>query len=202
MDAIEPQRGPAAAGILIGVTRIGTPSTDVGAQELGERDLGERILGERILGERMTALHAVIERLRRDCPWDRAQTHASLAPYTLDEAAELAEALQAADRALAGDDADHDAATAVEDLVGELGDVLLQVLMNTAIGEQAGTFTLVEVLETVEAKMLRRHPHVFERAPDSPEPSDGELSKQWESIKAAERKARSERIAARAARTG
>ena len=197
MDAIEPQRGPAAAGILIGVTRIGTPSTDVGVQDLGERDLGERILGER-----MMVLHAVVERLRRDCPWDRAQTHASLAPYALDEAAELAEALQAADRALVGDDADHDAATAVEDLVGELGDVLLQVLMNAAIGEQAGTFTLVEVLETVEAKMLRRHPHVFERAPDSPEPSDGELSKQWESIKAAERKARAQRIAARAARTG
>ncbi len=178
------------------------PSSDGEAPDGEAPDLGEPVLGERILGERMMALHSVIERLRRDCPWDRAQTHASLAPYALDEAAELAEALQAADRALAGDDADHDAATAVEDLVGELGDVLLQVLMNAAIGEQAGTFTLVEVLETIEAKMLRRHPHVFERAPGSPEPSDEELSKQWASIKAAEREARAERIAARAARTG
>jgi len=66
--------------------------------------------------------------------------------------------------------------------------------------EQAGTFTLVEVLETVEAKMLRRHPHVFQRDPNAPEPSDDELSVQWEAIKAAEREARAQRIAAREAR--
>ena len=149
------------------------------------------------LGARMVSLHGVIARLRRDCPWDRVQTHASLAPYALDEAAELAEALQAAHDALSADA--HDRATAIEDMVGELGDVLLQVLMNAAIGEQEGTFTLAEVLETVEAKMLRRHPHVFQRDPSAPEPSDAELSAQWEAIKAAEREARSRRIAARAA---
>ena len=156
------------------------------------------VTGAGDLGERMISLHGVIARLRRDCPWDRVQTHASLAPYALDEAAELAEALQAAQDALSGDA--HDRATAVEDMVEELGDVLLQVLMNAAIGEQEGTFTLAEVLETVEAKMLRRHPHVFERDPSDPEPSDAELSAQWEAIKAAERKARAARIAARAAR--
>ena len=117
------------------------------------------VTGAGDLGERMVPLHGVIARLRRDCPWDRVQTHASLAPYALDEAAELAEALQAAQDALSGDA--HDRATAVEDMVEELGDVLLQVLMNAAIGEQEGTFTLAEVLETVEAKMLRRHPQLL-----------------------------------------
>ena len=151
------------------------------------------------LGHRLVSLHEVIARLRRECPWDRVQTHASLAPYALDEAAELAEALRAADDALSGDT--HEAATAVEDMVSELGDLLLQVMMNAAIGEQAGTFTLAEVLETVEAKMLRRHPHVFLRDPNAPEPSDDELSVQWEAIKAAEREARARRIAARAAQT-
>lgn len=162
---------------------------------------GELPTGEQAdLGHRLVSLHEVITRLRRECPWDRVQTHATLAPYALDEASELAEALQAASEALAGDA--HQAATAIEDLVSELGDVLLQVLMNAAIGEQAGTFTLVEVLETVEAKMLRRHPHVFQRDPNAPEPSDDELSVQWEAIKAAEREARARRIAAREARKG
>ncbi|WP_419932808.1 MazG nucleotide pyrophosphohydrolase domain-containing protein [Candidatus Poriferisodalis sp.] len=162
---------------------------------------GEHTTGEQPdLGHRLVSLHEVITRLRRECPWDRVQTHATLAPYALDEASELAEALQAASEALAGDA--HQAATAIEDLVSELGDVLLQVLMNAAIGEEAGTFTLVEVLETVEAKMLRRHPHVFQRDPNAPEPSDAELSVQWEAIKAAEREARARRIAAREARKG
>ncbi|WP_419862655.1 MazG nucleotide pyrophosphohydrolase domain-containing protein [Candidatus Poriferisodalis sp.] len=150
------------------------------------------------LGHRLVSLHEVITRLRRECPWDRVQTHATLAPYALDEASELAEALQAAEEALSGDRVES--ATAVEDLVEELGDVLLQVMMNAAIGEQAGTFTLAEVLETVETKMLRRHPHVFEHDPNAPEPSEDELSVQWEAIKAAEREARAQRIAAREAR--
>ena len=151
------------------------------------------------LGPRLVSLHEVITRLRQECPWDRAQTHATLAPYALDEASELAEALQTAADALCGDAAEL--ATAIEDLVEELGDVLLQVMMNAAIGEQAGTFTLAEVLETVEAKMRRRHPHVFLRDPDAPEPSDDELSVQWEAIKAAEREARADRIRARKSRT-
>ncbi|WP_420436378.1 MazG nucleotide pyrophosphohydrolase domain-containing protein [Candidatus Poriferisodalis sp.] len=150
------------------------------------------------LGPRLVSLHEVITRLRRECPWDRTQTHATLASYALDEASELAEALHAATEAQSGDAAQL--AIAIEDLVEELGDVLLQVMMNAAIGEQAGTFTLAEVLETVEAKMLRRHPHVFLRDPDAPEPSDDALSAQWEAIKAAERAARADRIKARETR--
>ncbi|WP_419946811.1 MazG nucleotide pyrophosphohydrolase domain-containing protein [Candidatus Poriferisodalis sp.] len=159
---------------------------------LDKRDVME---AEADLGERLISLHGVIARLRRECPWDRVQTHASLAPYAVDEVTELAEALQVADDALSGDP--HEMETAIEDLVEELGDVLLQVLMNAAIGEQAGTFTLAEVLVAVEAKMLRRHPHVFERDPEAPEPTDAELSAQWEAIKAVEREARASRIAAR-----
>ncbi|WP_419842817.1 MazG nucleotide pyrophosphohydrolase domain-containing protein [Candidatus Poriferisodalis sp.] len=177
---------------------VAGPATE--PAELGQSELGQSELGQHELGRRLVSLHRVIATLRRECPWDRVQTHASLAPYALDEAAELAEALQAAHDALSSEPNQTVAATATEDLVEELGDVLLQVLMNAAIGEQAGTFTLVEVLETVEAKMVRRHPHVFRRDPSAPVPTDAELSVQWEEIKAAEREARSHRIAAREAR--
>ncbi len=172
------------------------------------------------IGGCLVSLHEVIARLRRECPWDQAQTHGSLARYALNEASELAEALQAAQEALdrsVDDDAETDngtqakgtqaqgtadprttdAATAIEDLVEELGDVLLQVLLNAAIGEQAGTFTLAEVIQTVEAKMVRRHPHVFERDPNAPALTQDELSQQWERIKAAERATREHRIAER-----
>ena len=157
--------------------------------------------GDSNLGEEFVALHRVITRLRRDCPWDRVQTHASLARYALAEAEELAEALEEADAAAQSDadDGEH-SATAVEDLVAELGDVLLQVLLNAAIGEQAGTFTLSEVIEAIHSKMVRRHPHVFERDPSLPDMSEAELAVQWDSIKAAERAARAQRIAARSNR--
>ena len=163
-------------------------------------------------GEAAQRLHAIVYRLRRECPWDREQTHASLAPYCLEEAQELATALIAVGPAAANPAAvgpavgnpaagspaaDNPAGQAtdealVQDLVDELGDLLLQVYLNAAIGEQNGTFALTDVYAAVEQKMIRRHPHVFERTPGEPEMTEEQLAKQWARIKAEERQARSQ----------
>ncbi len=136
------------------------------------------------------SLHALVTRLRRECPWDREQTHASLAPYVLEEAQELAVALRAINPTDATSPAPDQAAldqALVQDLVEELGDLLLQVYLNAAIAEQNGTFALTDVYAAIEQKMIRRHPHVFERSSDEPEMSEEQLAQQWERIKAEER---------------
>jgi nucleoside triphosphate diphosphatase len=90
----------------------------------------------------------LIARLRAPggCPWDREQTHASLKPMTLEEAYEV---LMAIDE---GTD---------EDLAGELGDLLLQVVFHAQIAAEEGRFAIGDVIGGVTAKMVRRHPHVF-----------------------------------------
>ncbi len=103
------------------------------------------------------------------CPWDRRQTHASLRPYLLEEAAEAVEAL--------GSDDPHEA-------VDELGDVLLQIAFHAVIAEEAGSYGYPEIEAAVVAKLIRRHPHVF----GSTEVADeAEVVRNWETIKAAER---------------
>lgn len=92
-----------------------------------------------------------VETIRRlfaedGCPWDREQTHASIAPNMLEEAYEAVDAIEK-------DDMAH--------LREELGDVLLQVIMQARMAENAGEFTLDEVIEDIDAKIVRRHPHVF-----------------------------------------
>src|SRR5512134_1318570 len=99
----------------------------------------------------------LIARLRAPggCPWDREQTHASLKAMTLEEAYEVLEAIDE------GDD---------EDLAGELGDLLLQVVFHSQIAAETGRFSVSDVIEKVTAKMVRRHPHVFgEAAANTPE---------------------------------
>lgn len=111
----------------------------------------------------------VVRRLRSECPWDRQQTHRTLTRHLIEEAYELVEAIES-------DDVDH--------LVEELGDVLLQVFLHTAIAEQAGEFTLADVARTITEKMVRRHPHVF----GDVEVADAEeVRRNWESIKAEEK---------------
>src|SRR5262249_28346506 len=97
------------------------------------------------------ALVEVVARLRSPtgCPWDRAQTLATIKPYTLEETYEVFEAIDA------GDDAG---------LVEELGDLLLQVVLYAQIAADEGKFDLVPVVEGITQKMLRRHPHVFGEA--------------------------------------
>jgi uncharacterized protein YabN with tetrapyrrole methylase and pyrophosphatase domain len=73
-------------------------------------------------------------------------------------------------------------------LVEELGDLLFQVLLHASIGEEESTFTLVEIIEGLRKKMVRRHPHVFDRNPDERMPDLDELRIQWAAIKAQERK--------------
>jgi MazG family protein len=124
-------------------------------------------------GSRFTEFVELIARLRAPggCPWDREQTHRSLKPMTIEEAYEVLEAIDG------GDD---------EALAEELGDLLLQVVFHCAIAAEDHRFTIDDVVGRVAAKMVRRHPHVFgDQKADSPE----EVLRNWEALKAAERKA-------------
>jgi tetrapyrrole methylase family protein/MazG family protein len=115
----------------------------------------------------------LIARLRAPggCPWDREQTHARLKPMTLEDAYEV---LMAIDE---GTD---------EDLAGELGDLLLQVVFHAQIAAEEGRFTMADVIGRVRAKMVRRHPHVFGGETAA---SSGEVLRNWEALKQAERQA-------------
>ncbi|MDZ7643521.1 MAG: nucleoside triphosphate pyrophosphohydrolase [Woeseiaceae bacterium] len=107
--------------------------------------------------------------LRRDCPWDRGQTLASIAPYTVEEAYEVADAI-------AREDPDA--------LRGELGDLLFQVVFHARMAEDDGQFAFGDVVDAICDKMVRRHPHVFGSAAEraaGPQPGS------WERIKAGER---------------
>ena len=125
---------------------------------------------DKLAGEKFTELVKLIARLRAPggCPWDREQTHESLKPMLLEEAYEVIEAIDE------GND---------EEFVGELGDLLLQVVFHSDIASEAGRFTVAEVIERVAAKMIRRHPHVFGEDTAS---TSGEVLRNWEAIKAAE----------------
>ncbi|MDI3256769.1 MAG: nucleoside triphosphate pyrophosphohydrolase [Kyrpidia sp.] len=122
-------------------------------------------------GQQFTRLVELVARLRGPdgCPWDRAQTHLSLRPYVLEEAYEVADALD-------GDDP--------EALCEELGDLLLQVLLHSEIGREAGTFDISDCLEGLSQKLIRRHPHVF-GTEDLPDPAA--VQRRWAEIKAKER---------------
>ncbi len=119
-------------------------------------------------------LVAIMVRLRDPvdgCEWDRVQTWATIAPYTIEEAYEVADAIQRGDP---------------DDLKDELGDLLLQVVFHSRIAEEAGAFTLTDVVTSIADKMERRHPHIFGDASHSPG---------WETLKAAERASRPDKSA-------
>jgi tetrapyrrole methylase family protein/MazG family protein len=117
------------------------------------------------------SLPFIVARLRADdgCPWDRKQTLDTLKPHLLEEAHELVAALDSGD---------------LEAVVEELGDVLLQVVMLSQIGEEEATFDLPSVLETSVTKLVRRHPHVFGNTKLH---SAEAVAQNWERIKATER---------------
>ena len=118
-------------------------------------------------------LRAVMRRLRdprAGCPWDIEQDFASIAPYTIEEAHEVADAIERA---------------AWDELRDELGDLLLQVVYHAQMAEEAGHFTFAEVAEGIVGKMVRRHPHVFG---EGGTPADAAAqTRAWETMKAAER---------------
>lgn len=113
------------------------------------------------------------------CPWDLEQDFASIKPYTIEEAYEVADAIERND---------------MDDLCEELGDLLLQVVFHARMAEEAGDFAFGDVVEAVTRKMIRRHPHVFARSEaDTP----GAVKIQWDDIKQEEKRERAERRAAR-----
>lgn len=133
----------------------------------------------------LLTLMAALRDPETGCPWDVAQTHASIAPYAVEEAHEVVDAIER-------DDAD--------DLRDELGDLLLQVVFHARLAEEAGRFTFADVVAAIVAKMIRRHPHVF-AADGGPVPAGSSLrdpaavERQWAAIKAEERAGQSERRA-------
>jgi NTP pyrophosphatase (non-canonical NTP hydrolase) len=128
-------------------------------------------------GAHLLDLVSIMDTLRVSCPWDREQTHASLVRYLLEEAYEAVETVE-----------DGDLASLRE----ELGDVLLQVLFHARIAAERsaedGGFTIDDVADTLAAKLIRRHPHVFGSTAVS---SAADVNRNWEEIKKAERSQRS-----------
>jgi len=117
----------------------------------------------------ITPLQQIMAHLRdpeRGCSWDVAQDFASIAPYTIEEAYEVADAIARGDMAALKD---------------ELGDLLLQVVFHSRMAQEAGSFDLEDVISGICDKMVRRHPHIFE--------DTGGVSPGWDEIKAAERAA-------------
>ena len=115
----------------------------------------------------------IMRRLRdpdTGCPWDIEQNFDTIAPYTIEEAYEVADAIARGDMA---------------DLKGELGDLLLQTVYHTAIGEEQGLFTFHSVADAISDKMVARHPHVF--GDQSRDKTAAQQTIDWETIKAAER---------------
>lgn len=119
-------------------------------------------------------LQRIMERLRAPdgCPWDRSQTHGSLKPCMIEEAAELLAAVDVWEAT--GDDAN---------LIEELGDVLFQVVMHVAIAREQGRFTMEDVVTGISRKMIRRHPHVFAGASEA----STATPEGWEEIKKSEK---------------
>ena len=147
-------------------------------------------------------LVAIMARLRGPggCEWDRAQSFETIVPYTIEEAYEVADAV---------------ARGVMPDLCEELGDLLLQVVFHARIAEEAGHFTLDDVVTGIVAKMERRHPHIFGEAAEKL--AADAVKANWETIKAAEKPRdsaldgvaaalpalmRAQKLSARAARTG
>ncbi|MFG1202845.1 nucleoside triphosphate pyrophosphohydrolase [Xanthobacter aminoxidans] len=127
---------------------------------------------------RLIEIMAALRTPGTGCPWDLEQTFATIAPYTLEEAYEVADAIARAD---------------LPDLKEELGDLLLQVVFHARLAEEEGAFAFPDVVEAITTKLVRRHPHVFGDARDLlPEAVKG----MWAEIKAQEK---AERAAARAA---
>ena len=121
-----------------------------------------------------TALVETVATLRAPggCPWDREQTHSSLTECLIEECAELIEAIDHLD---------------YEHMLEELGDVLLNVIMQAEIAKESGKFEIEDVCRDINEKLIRRHPHVFERDENSATNST-QVLKRWDEIKATEKK--------------
>jgi ATP diphosphatase len=141
----------------------------------------ERVAGKAtraVAGRDVDNLLAIMAALRTPgtgCPWDLEQTFATIAPYTIEEAYEVADAVERGDLA---------------DLADELGDLLLQVVFHARMAEEAGAFAFPDVVEAITSKLVRRHPHIFGAARNL---APDEVKALWKRIKAAEKAERRER---------
>lgn len=128
----------------------------------------------------LSALDELVRRLRRDCPWDRQQTHASLTRHLLEESYEVIDAIDSL--AAAGDaDAQERASAHLEE---ELGDVLFQVFIHSRLAAEEGRFTIADVARGLHEKLVSRHPHVFG---DAAAHDAATVVANWEEIKKAEK---------------
>ncbi len=137
----------------------------------------------------LVALDDLVRRLRRDCPWDREQTHASLTRHLLEESYEVIDAIDDLTRAETAGGAgttggDEAVADAVDHLEEELGDLLFQVYFHSCLAAEEGRFTLADVARGVHDKLVARHPHVFG---DVVADDAGTVLGNWEQIKKAEK---------------
>jgi nucleoside triphosphate diphosphatase len=128
-------------------------------------------------GEKFERAVKIMARLRAPggCPWDREQTFDSIKPYTLEETYEVFEAIDNRDW---------------QELPGELGDLLLQVLFYSEMAREAGYFSVDDVLDRLSSKLIDRHPHVFA---DTKADTAGEVLRNWEALKRAEKAEKSEK---------
>ncbi len=111
----------------------------------------------------------VVYRLRKECPWDKEQTHQSLRRCLLEESYEVLEAIDKNDKV---------------ELKKELGDLILQVIFHSILGEETGDFTLKDVLQGETAKLIYRHPHVFDKKDNDEKNIDSaEVKTNWEKLK-------------------
>ena len=122
--------------------------------------------------DRLLAIMAALRDPKTGCPWDVEQTFATIAPYTVEEAYEVADAVERG---------------SMNDLREELGDLLLQVVFHARMAEESGLFAFDDVAAAISDKLVRRHPHVFG---DASHRTSEEQTVAWETIKAAERSAK------------
>ena len=112
----------------------------------------------------------IVAKLRVECPWDKEQTHESLAKHLIEESYELLDAISKLDTSR----------ESFDELKNELGDVLLQVFLHSKIAEEKKFFNMADVMSNLRLKLIKRHPHIFE---DVQLESAEEVEKQWEKIK-------------------
>ncbi len=108
---------------------------------------------------------SIMRRLRKECPWDREQTHDSIKAATLEEAYEVVHAIDEKD---------------FSELKKELGDLLLHIAFHSVLAEESGAFTIDDVIDSISAKLIRRHPHVFGNVEVE---NNDDIMRNWESIK-------------------
>ncbi len=129
----------------------------------------------------LSDLITLMARLRSDCPWDAKQTNDSLLKYAIEETFELVQAVKA----------DDNSTQATDDIKGELGDVLLQVVFHAHLYAEQGRFDMGDVIYTLQEKLIRRHPHVFDKETLK---TDEDVKRRWDEIKAIENQGKRERL--------